>query len=82
MFVLLSDFLCNLSEVSFLKEVKFELQRQKITPDNTVMDGCMIFFDIVSHISGDRVPIMEELSLGCSKAEPVELHVCRPESPA
>ena len=48
---------------------------KKLPFSRTVMDGCMMFCDIVSHISGDRAPIVVELSLGCSTEDTVELHV-------
>ena len=45
------------------------------------MDGCVMFFDIVIHISGAWAPIVAELPLDCSTADPVELRVHGLESP-
>ena len=56
-------------------EVQFELRHQKITPGDTVMDGCMMFGDVVLHISGFRAPLVAEFALGCTALQPMELHV-------
>ena len=58
-----------------MKEVKFELWSQKGALGCPVMDGCMMFCDIVSQMGWAWAPILAELAFSCLELEPVELHI-------
>ena len=48
---------------------------RKCGTDRLVIEGGMMFHNTISQISGAWAPIVEELALSCSAAEPVEFHV-------
>ena len=48
---------------------------QKFGPYCSVVDGGMMFRNVISQISGAWAPVVAELALSCSAAEPVEFHV-------
>ena len=66
---------CGQAVSVFAEDVQVRFWSLKVRTDGAVMDGLMIFGDIVAKIDSSRFPKMAKLALSCSAAEPMATHV-------